>query len=355
MDDDTLPLLARQSFSVASISFADSAASASPCGSETPLDRDYAPDTRIGILEGLHWDRNCSPWRNDRHSIMSESRTASSPQRNKELQAIYDGSAEGILIAEIGSSDSFAPTGRSVECSATASRNCCRCRSTTSIPPRDLPHVLDLFEAMSQRRLKCARDVPCLRKDGGVVYADITATHIAYHDGPCLLGFFHDVTEQKRAMEALRASEERYRLIADNVADVIWTVEFPPAVVERADGRRDVAATVDAILDQWRFSFVSPAAERLFQYTPEEIAALSLRDIVTPAVLRSRPRGDDRRVQPEHRRLGRRFAATRARTGISGQRTATVALVRSRQHVPARRPRRADGHPGNHPRRHAAS
>ena len=35
-------------------------------------------------------------------------------------------------------------------------------------------------------------------------------------------------------MEALCASEERYRLIADNVADVIWTVEFPAAVVAAA-------------------------------------------------------------------------------------------------------------------------
>ncbi len=216
---------------------------------------------------------------------MCDSDTASLLQRNKELQALYDGSADGILIAEIRSM-------RLVR----ANRAICRMLgyseqellslSVKDIHPSDeLPRVLDLFAAMSERRLKCARDVRCLRKDGGVIYADITVTYIAFDDEPCLLGFFHDTTEEKRAVEAIRASDERYRLIADNVADVIWKVEFPPAVLERAAAGADVAEIVDAVIEQWRFSFVSPAAERLFQYTPEEAAAMSIRDITTPAAL----------------------------------------------------------------------
>ena len=130
---------------------------------------------------------------------MSDSDTASLLQRNKELQALYDGSADGILIAEIRSM-------RLVR----ANRAICRMLgyseqellslSVKDIHPSDeLPRVLDLFAAMSQRRLNCARDVRCLQKDGGVIYADITVTHIAFDDEPCLLGFFHDITEEKRA------------------------------------------------------------------------------------------------------------------------------------------------------------
>jgi len=225
------------------------------------------------------------PGLNVRGGIMSDSITGSSLQRNKELQALYDGSADGILIAQIRNMR-FVRANRAICRMLGYSEQELLSMSTSDIHPSDrLPHILEFFKAMSQRRLKCARDVPCLRKDVGVVYADITATYIDFHDEPCLLGFFHDNTEQNRAMEALRASEERYRLIADNVADMIWTIEFSPSALEQASAGADVAATIDAILDQWRFSFVSPAAERLFQYTPEEIATLSLRDITTPAAL----------------------------------------------------------------------
>ena len=73
-------------------------------------------------------------------------------------------------------------------------------------PPESMLHVLDAFRAMSERRLKSVRAIPCLRKDGGIVYADITAAHLIYQKQPCMFCFFHDVTEQRRAMELLAPS-----------------------------------------------------------------------------------------------------------------------------------------------------
>jgi beta-phosphoglucomutase len=216
---------------------------------------------------------------------MSDWKAASSFQQDEELRALYDGSADGILIARI-SDMHFVRANRAICQMLGYGEEELLSRSVMDIhPAENLPHVLDLFKAMSERRLKAARDVPCLRKDGGVIYADISVSHVAFRDERCLLGFFHDTTEEKGTVEAIRASDERFRLIADNVADVIWTVEFSPALLDRAAAGADLAATVDAILEQWRFSFVSPAAERLFQYATEEAAALSIRDITTPAAL----------------------------------------------------------------------
>jgi PAS domain S-box-containing protein len=53
--------------------------------------------------------------------------------------------------------------------------------------------------------------------------------------------------EQRVTQAALRASEERYRLISENTADVIWLL--------------DVAAG--------RFTYVSPSVQRVFGYSPE--------------------------------------------------------------------------------------
>lgn len=67
-------------------------------------------------------------------------------------------------------------------------------------------------------------------------------------------------TEELRQLNlTLRKSEERYRLIAENTADVIWTLDL-------ATGR---------------FTYVSPSIQKLTGFTPEEFMARPFQDSVT--------------------------------------------------------------------------
>jgi PAS domain S-box-containing protein len=72
----------------------------------------------------------------------------------------------------------------------------------------------------------------------------------------------HSESERKRAEEALRESEDRFRMLAENARDIIWTVDM-----------------------NLRYTYVSPYVKQMLDYTPEEFMALPLNEVLAPSSL----------------------------------------------------------------------
>jgi PAS domain S-box-containing protein len=75
-----------------------------------------------------------------------------------------------------------------------------------------------------------------------------------------IVSIFRDISVPKMAAEGLRDSQERYRILAENVTDVIWTMDM-----------------------NMRFTYFSPSVELLRGYTPEEAMAQAMEESMTPA------------------------------------------------------------------------
>ncbi len=94
-------------------------------------------------------------------------------------------------------------------------------------------YMLADFHEIIKKRIaisKIGKEMPIIeekviRKDGEVIHVEMGGVGINYDGSPATLVMFSDITARKQAEEALRQSEENYRLIAENMQDLIVVLD----------------------------------------------------------------------------------------------------------------------------------
>ncbi len=84
-------------------------------------------------------------------------------------------------------------------------------------PSESLPQIMETIESLLKSERDSATNMPFLAKDGSIVLMNGTASEILIHERPCLVGFFTDVTQQKRI-------EEEHALLATAVEQAEETI-----------------------------------------------------------------------------------------------------------------------------------
>jgi PAS domain S-box-containing protein/putative nucleotidyltransferase with HDIG domain len=134
------------------------------------------------------------------------------------------------------------------------------------IHPDDMQQAVSLFESVMETQGKTvACQLRVKHKDGLWRAVEATAQNLL-HD-PRIGGIvvnYRDITESKKAQQELEQSEKKYRLLAENLSDVIWTMDT-----------------------NLRYTYLSPSVTSLRGYSVEEAMALSMEETTTPTSLQT--------------------------------------------------------------------
>lgn len=99
-----------------------------------------------------------------------------------------------------------------------------------------------------------------VRKDGEIRWVECDGIRIVWDDISASLDFVIDITDRKKAQEALERSEEKYRLLAEHASDVIWILN----------------------IRQFKYTYISPAIYQLRGMHVDEALQESLEQSLTP-------------------------------------------------------------------------
>ncbi len=178
-------------------------------------------------------------------------------KESQRYRAIMEASMDGIYILDT--------EGRLLECNAAFLDNLGYSREESrhlnvfdwnALWSRD--EILELLR--SDMRHNSIFETVHRRKDGTMLNVEINATSVILDGNVQVFNSVRDITERKRAEAELRERDRTLKLIAENIHDVIWTMDF-----------------------SGKFTYVSPSAKQLFGYTAEEFVHLSFADFMVPA------------------------------------------------------------------------
>ena len=116
-------------------------------------------------------------------------------------------------------------------------------------------------ETFIQRRVVSGSEYFFRRKEGGPIPLDVSAGFLLDDAGKPfgIIAIGRDIRERKRAEEALRDSEEKFRSIAEQTSDLIAVT--------------DAAGVI---------TYASPSARTVFQYAPEEMCGRNFIEFLDP-------------------------------------------------------------------------
>jgi PAS domain S-box-containing protein len=147
-------------------------------------------------------------------------------QSEEKYRTLFEASADGILMADMETRQ-FQYANPAMCRMLGYTEEELRTMDVAAIHPKeDLQRVVAEFEAQARGDKTLAPDIPCLRKDGTIVYADINTVNITVDGRKCNAGFFRDITDRKKS-EQQALVNAKLASVGELVAGVAHEINNP--------------------------------------------------------------------------------------------------------------------------------
>jgi PAS domain S-box-containing protein len=199
-------------------------------------------------------------------------------QAEEKFRAIFDNTSDGILLLDL-ETQKFTMCNKScLQMLGYTLEEFTHLRIADLHLPTDLSFIHAQIEAFLTGGQPIRCDIRFRRKDGSILFVDLSPSLVVLDGRSCILLALKDITEHKRMEEELRQyaghleelvaarthevqeSGRRYRGLVEKINDWVWEID--------ADGI---------------YTYVSPRAWELLGYAPEEIVGKTPFDLMPPA------------------------------------------------------------------------
>ena len=128
-------------------------------------------------------------------------------QSEEMYRVLFEGSTQGILAADIETQRFVFANPSICRMLGYSEKELWQLGIADIHPKEALDHVMSEFDSLMRGKKPISSDIPCLRKDNTLFYADIGGSSTIVQGRRCGVGFFADVTARKRAEEELRNTQ----------------------------------------------------------------------------------------------------------------------------------------------------
>ena len=152
-------------------------------------------------------------------------------QSEARFKAIFDHARDGIGLADAETQKFFMGNRSFCRMVGYSPEELSRLHIADFHPPEVMAAIVPDFERQARGEIEFINDLPVIRKDKSIIYADTSVAPVQIGGRQYLLGVFHDVSERKIADDKIKFANTLLQAEIENAPDGVFVVHSdPPAL-----------------------------------------------------------------------------------------------------------------------------